>query len=103
MPSIDFNGALYTVGEGESVLDALLRNGVKAAHSCKAGSCGSCLLRATEGVIPDRAQTGLKDSWKAQGYFYPAFVCRRPTHRSNGRSGRPTWRNHHNSFRPAEP
>jgi len=74
MPSIDFNGALYTVGEGESVLDALLRNGVKAAHSCKAGSCGSCLLRATEGVIPDRAQTGLKDSWKAQGYFL-SCVC----------------------------
>jgi NAD(P)H-flavin reductase len=32
-------------------------------------------MRASEGVVPARAQAGLKDSWKAQGYFL-ACVCR---------------------------
>lgn len=75
MPAIDYQGQLYTLAEKESVLDALLRNGIKAAHSCKAGSCGSCLLRAAAGTVPPQAQAGLKDSWKAQGYFL-ACMCR---------------------------
>lgn len=74
MPAITFDGQLYPLAEGESVLDGLLRNGVKAPHSCKAGSCGSCLMRADSGAVPVRAQAGLKDSWKAQGYFL-ACVC----------------------------
>jgi NAD(P)H-flavin reductase len=69
MPLINFEGQLFSVAEKETVLDTLLRHGVKAPHSCKAGSCGSCLLRAAEGAVPVRAQSGLKDSWKAQGYF----------------------------------
>lgn len=78
MPAIEYEGQSYAVLEGESVLDALLRNGVRAAHSCKAGSCGSCLMRATGGVVPARAQQSLKDSWKAQGYFL-ACVCKPET------------------------
>lgn len=75
MPSLDYQGELVALQDGESVLDALLRNGIKAAHSCKAGSCGSCLMRATSGSVPAKAQLGLKESWKAQGYFL-ACVCR---------------------------
>ncbi len=60
--------------EGESLLDGLLRHGVPVAHACKAGSCGSCLLRSVEGQVPPSAQAGLKDSWKARGYFL-ACVC----------------------------
>jgi NAD(P)H-flavin reductase/ferredoxin len=75
MAVLDYQGKLYSLGENETVLDALLRNGVPAAHSCKAGACGSCLMRAADGVVPGRAQAGLKDSWKAQGYFL-ACVCR---------------------------
>lgn len=75
MPSITFEGQVYSVSAGESVLDTLLRNGIKAPHSCKAGSCGSCLMRAAAGSVPVQAQSGLKDSWKAQGYFL-ACVCR---------------------------
>ncbi len=78
MPQIEYQGQTFSLGESESVLDGLLRNGVKAAHSCKAGSCGSCLMRAAEGVVPATAQNGLKDSWKAQGYFL-ACVCRPQT------------------------
>jgi NAD(P)H-flavin reductase/ferredoxin len=75
MAAIEFQGRSYAVGEGESVLDTLLRHQVKVAHSCKAGSCGSCVMRAVSGNVPQTAQNGLKDSWKAQGYFL-ACVCR---------------------------
>jgi CDP-4-dehydro-6-deoxyglucose reductase, E3 len=33
------------------------------------------MLRATEGTVPERAQAGLKDTWKARGYFL-ACVCK---------------------------
>lgn len=75
MPAIDYEGRSFSILEKESVLDALLRNGIKAAHSCKAGSCGSCLMRAASGNVPARAQSGLKDSWKAQGYFLACVCC----------------------------
>ncbi|HUS06887.1 MAG TPA: 2Fe-2S iron-sulfur cluster-binding protein [Bryobacteraceae bacterium] len=74
MPAITYEGQSYSLAANENVLDALLRNGVNAAHSCKAGGCGSCLMRAAEGPIPARAQSGLKDAWKAQGYFL-ACLC----------------------------
>lgn len=75
MPVISYQGNSYALQENDSVLDVLLRNGAKAAYSCKAGSCGSCLMRAAEGIVPARAQSGLKDSWRAQGYFL-ACVCK---------------------------
>jgi NAD(P)H-flavin reductase/ferredoxin len=75
MPVIEYEGTRYDVLQEESVLDTLLRNNVKVAHSCKAGVCGSCLMRAVAGDLPARAQSGLKDSWKVQGYFL-ACACR---------------------------
>ena len=75
MPNVRYESHSYQRNESESVLDTLLRNGVPVAHACKAGSCGSCLLRAVEGEIPPQAQAGLKDSWKARGYFL-ACMCR---------------------------
>src|SRR5690349_5351156 len=74
MPSVRFGDLASELQAGESTLDALLRSGAAVSYSCKAGSCGSCMLRAVEGAIPDKAQTGLKDSWKARGYFL-ACVC----------------------------
>jgi CDP-4-dehydro-6-deoxyglucose reductase, E3 len=74
MSRVRWGDQTFQLDEGESVLDALLRNGVKLSYACKSGSCGSCMLRAQEGVVPPRAQAGLKDSWKAQGYFL-ACVC----------------------------
>ncbi len=74
MPAIKYEGQLYQLAPQESVLDTLLRSGIKAPHSCKAGTCGSCVMQAAEGAVPPRAQSGLKDSWKAQGFFL-ACVC----------------------------
>lgn len=69
MAAVAFEGRSYLLEAGESVLDGLLRHGLTIPHACKAGSCGSCLLRAKSGGIPPRAQAGLKDAWKAQGLF----------------------------------
>jgi len=76
MPRIDYAGVSCVLQDGETVLDGLLRHGVDVPHACKAGSCGSCLMRAVPpSVPPARAQEGLKAAWKARGYFL-ACVCR---------------------------
>lgn len=74
MPVVRYEQRQFHPQEGETLLDTLLSGGVAAPHSCKSGVCGSCLMRVTEGSVPARAQDGLKDAWKAQGYFLPC-VC----------------------------
>ena len=74
MPFVRYEGASYALAEGESVLAGLLRHGVAVNHSCKAGVCGACMMRAVSGSVPQRTQAGIKDSWKARGYFMPC-VC----------------------------
>src|SRR5690348_13526893 len=75
MPRIQYGSAVCERQENESVLDALLRSGVAIPHSCKAGVCGSCLMRAAlPSAIPAKAQAGLKDAWRANGYFL-ACIC----------------------------
>ncbi len=75
MARIEYAGNSCELKAGESVLDGLLRSGVAVPHSCKTGVCGSCLMRALPpGTPPARSQAGLKDSWKANGYFL-ACVC----------------------------
>lgn len=69
MPKITYSGREYAVNPGESVLDCLLRNGVVLPHSCKAGACQSCLVRAHSGPVSPRAQEGLRDTLRVQGYF----------------------------------
>jgi CDP-4-dehydro-6-deoxyglucose reductase len=58
----------FPVQPGESVLDCLLRNGVAISHSCKAGACQSCLVKAGS-PVPETAQRGLKDTLRAHNYF----------------------------------
>lgn len=68
MHHISFQGERYSVADGESVLDCLLRHGLAMPHSCKAGVCQSCIMRVTGGPIPERAQSSLRDTLRAQGY-----------------------------------
>lgn len=60
--------------EGESVLDALLREHIDIPYSCREGSCQSCMVRSTDGAPPANAQKGLKDVLKHQNYFL-ACLC----------------------------
>jgi len=75
MARLQYSGGVYETSPGESVLEALLRNGVEVSNSCRAGSCQSCLLRAAEGAVPEAAQKGLKSTLVEQGYFL-SCVCR---------------------------
>ncbi|MEP7366064.1 MAG: 2Fe-2S iron-sulfur cluster-binding protein [Acidobacteriota bacterium] len=75
MARVSFDNSTYALKDGESVLDGLLRHGQRIPHSCKAGSCGSCVMRAVDGEVPAKAQAGLKDSWRERGYFL-ACVCK---------------------------
>jgi len=70
VPQLHYGGITCERHDGESVLDALLRAGADVSYSCKAGSCGSCLLRTARAQpVPAQAQAGLKEAWKADGYF----------------------------------
>lgn len=76
MPAVVYEGRSCELRDDETVLDGLLRHGIPVPHACKAGSCGSCLTRAVPpSAPPAAAQAGLKDAWKAQGYFL-ACLCR---------------------------
>lgn len=70
-----FEGKEYSLEDGETVLDCLLRHGEQVSSLCRSGACQSCLLKASAGALPAPAQAGLKDAWKQQGFFL-ACVCR---------------------------
>jgi CDP-4-dehydro-6-deoxyglucose reductase, E3 len=75
MTRVKHEGQWYPLEEDETVLDGLLRQGVEVPHSCRAGACQSCLMRAERGEVPAKAQVGLKETLKARGYFL-ACACR---------------------------
>jgi len=69
MPTIRYGlHALEPLPE-ETVLDCLLRGGIKVPSSCRAGACQSCLMRAIDGTVSQESQRGLKDTQRARGYF----------------------------------
>ena len=77
MAIIRHEGRSIELGAGESVLDGLLRAGVDAPHSCRAGHCQTCLARVVDGETPAGSQEGLKPAWRALGLF---LTCKaRPT------------------------
>ena len=45
------SGAVFSVNEGESVLNAALRQGVMLPYSCKNGTCGSCKGQLESGEV----------------------------------------------------
>ena len=75
MAFLTWDGQRVEMLPTETVLDVLLRVGFPLPHSCRAGVCQSCLLRATQGAVPPASQAGLKPTLAGQGYFL-ACVCR---------------------------
>jgi NAD(P)H-flavin reductase/ferredoxin len=59
----------YACQSGETVLDTLLRENINISFACKKGTCQSCMIRSTEGVPPQSAQSGLKNTIIKQNYF----------------------------------
>jgi len=72
---LSFEGRDYELNSGESVLDCLDRHQAGVASFCRNGVCQTCLLRSEEGAVPAAAQQGLKETWKAQGWFL-SCMCR---------------------------
>jgi 3-ketosteroid 9alpha-monooxygenase subunit B len=52
----------------ESLLDAMLRAGIKAPHSCKAGACASCMCTVEAGKVKLRHNEVLDKNDLAQGW-----------------------------------
>ncbi len=75
MATLTFEGKPYPLHQTETVLDALLRQGISIPYSCRAGACQSCIMQVAEGKVPAAAQEGLKETFKAQGYFL-ACICK---------------------------
>jgi ferredoxin-NADP reductase/ferredoxin/truncated hemoglobin YjbI len=71
MASIRLEGARYTVREGESALDALVRGGADVQFSCRRGACHSCVLRVVAGDAGLEAQRGLSEDQRRTGHFLP--------------------------------
>ncbi|NQV70350.1 MAG: 2Fe-2S iron-sulfur cluster binding domain-containing protein [Pseudohongiella sp.] len=75
MPEVTFEGNTYVCSEEETVLECLHRHDVSIASSCLNGICQSCIMQSGDGHLPEKAQSGLKDSWRSLGYFL-ACQCR---------------------------
>ena len=69
MAQLKFNDEVFNVSSGKTVLDTLLENDIEVPNNCRAGACQSCLMQVTKGKVPEKAQKGLKDSFKVKGYF----------------------------------
>ena len=66
--------AVFTVKQGESVLNAALRQGVMLPYSCKNGTCGSCKGRLESGEVhyPFHPPLALERKEIADGF---ALLC----------------------------
>ena len=75
---IFFDDRAYDCASGETVLEALRRQNVALSFSCEKGVCQSCLTGFRAGEVPSKAQEGLRDTLREQGYFL-LCMCRPTT------------------------
>ena len=73
MSYVHYNNQSYPISGDETLLDTLLKQNVEFPHSCKIGTCQSCLTKLVDGDIPSEAQKGLKPTLVAKNYF---LACR---------------------------
>jgi ferredoxin-NADP reductase len=74
MVKVSYQEKVFDCEGGETVLEALLKNGVKAPYSCQQGVCQACMIQAVEGEVPESAQQGLSQQYKDKNYFL-ACLC----------------------------
>jgi ferredoxin-NADP reductase len=71
VPTLKYQDRLYECRAGETVLDAMMRQGAEMPFSCRNGTCQVCLQRCVRGTVPAGAQKGLRPHLRALGYFLP--------------------------------
>lgn len=62
---------LVTVHQGDTLLEASRRAGLRLAASCEEGYCGSCAVRLSSGTVTMRANDALDDATLAEGMILP--------------------------------
>jgi len=66
---IQINNKKILSNTNDNLLDVLLNNNIDINHACKTGNCQSCLIKCTQGEVPQASQKGLKSTLKAQNYL----------------------------------
>ena len=68
--AVQLDGSTHqiTCSPQESLLDAMLRAGIKAPHSCKAGACASCMCTVESGKVHLRHNEVLDKNDLSQGW-----------------------------------
>ncbi len=71
---IESTDHIFQVEEGESVLDAALRQSIALPYGCRGGGCGACKGQLLEGTVsyPDGLPDGLSEDDYNKGY---ALFC----------------------------
>ena len=62
-------GATIEVEEGQTVLDAVLRQGLYLPHACGHGLCGTCKVLKLGGEVEMEHNGGITDEDVAEGYI----------------------------------
>jgi dimethylamine monooxygenase subunit B len=57
------SGKIISVGKDQTLLDALLEEGIKAPYSCRTGRCGTCEMKVIQGRV-DHYDSFLSDEQK---------------------------------------
>ncbi|WP_419907667.1 2Fe-2S iron-sulfur cluster-binding protein [Hoeflea sp.] len=67
--TVRLNGSVtdVAVAEGQTLLQAMRRAGLKPPFSCQSGVCGACAARLTSGEVHMRARMALEDAAVASG------------------------------------
>ncbi len=73
--TLEPSGHVFTVEDGETILNAALREGFALPYGCRNGACGSCKGKILKGEVDygHYQAAALKDEEKAQG---KALFCR---------------------------
>ncbi len=72
MRLIRYDGHEYEAQAGETVLEALLRQGAAADYSCRRGSCHTCALRCLDGKVEHTRR--IDDSLARDGHILPCVA-----------------------------
>jgi ferredoxin len=72
------SGQSFVVGDNETALGVLLRNGIDVPHNCRWGTCGSCVTRVVSGV-PLHRDAVLSDGMRDSNEFIALCVSRAQT------------------------
>jgi len=69
MSSVEFEGSMVLLEEGETVLQGLTRHGYDIPSGCQAGICQACVMAADEMSNVSNAQNGLSESARTLNHF----------------------------------